>query len=69
LHDLQTNQISGDPSQLWAKPEYRGWANVDLAAPGLILPPMVGPSESPPLATEKGGQARFWNRPWGLFRR
>jgi hypothetical protein len=67
LHNLQTNQISGDPSQLWAKPEYRGWANVDLAAPGLILPPMVGPSESPPLATEKGGQARFWNRPWGLF--
>lgn len=39
LADLQVNQLAGDPAQLWAKPEYRGWANVDLADPRAQLPP------------------------------
>jgi hypothetical protein len=38
LRDVKANQIAGDPAQLWTKPEYRGWANVDLADPNLRLP-------------------------------
>lgn len=48
LHDVVVNQISGDPAQLWSKPEYSGWPDVDLADPRVQLPPMA--SMAPPLA-------------------
>lgn len=41
LHDVAVNQLAGDPLQLWAKPEYRGWADVDLADPRVHLPTPV----------------------------
>jgi hypothetical protein len=40
LVDLQINRLAADPAALFAKPEYPGYVNVDLAAPagGVITP-------------------------------
>ncbi len=48
LPDLQVNSVVGDPQQLWTRPQYGGYPNVDLATMGLDgsrnggLPPGAG---------------------------
>lgn len=36
LDDVQLNYLGGDPAQLWAKPVYPGWPELDLARPPQI---------------------------------
>ncbi|HZZ72230.1 MAG TPA: hypothetical protein VFE24_08245 [Pirellulales bacterium] len=46
LNDYQLNTLHNVPSPLWQKPEYPGFANVDLARPNGFSGPVV----EPPLA-------------------
>lgn len=53
LSDLQINSLTADPAALFAKPEYPGYVNVDLAAPNTLGPPVpingaVVPLPAPP---------------------
>lgn len=42
LNDLMVNQLPGEPSDVFAKPTYGGYNDVDLAQPGLQLVPAGG---------------------------
>jgi len=42
MADLQVNQLPADPRELFAKPTYSGYNDVDLAQPGLQLTPAPG---------------------------
>ncbi len=49
MPDLQINQLSGDPRELFTKPVYSGFNEVNLAQPGGILTPNAyGPAGAPP---------------------
>lgn len=67
LREVHVNQLAGDPSQLWTKPEYRGWANVDLADPQVHLPrpanlqAAILPEDSAEAAPQRRG---LLNRLW-----
>ncbi|REK15801.1 MAG: hypothetical protein DWQ37_08260 [Planctomycetota bacterium] len=39
MADVQVNQLPGDPQQLFTKPVYPGYSEIDLAQPGLQLTP------------------------------
>jgi hypothetical protein len=41
------NQLRVDPSQLFAMPDYPGYPRIDLAAPGMMLPPGSLPPQPP----------------------
>jgi hypothetical protein len=43
MADLQINRLTADPAALFAKPEYQGYMNIDLASPGAL-----GPAPAPP---------------------
>jgi hypothetical protein len=64
LNEIVVNQISGDPTQLWAKPEYRGWADVDLADPRtqLSMPAMHNADQARSSASGKLPGLNLW--PW-----
>jgi hypothetical protein len=44
LADLQINRLTADPAALFAKPEYPGYVNVDLAAPNAFGGAAPGPT-------------------------
>ncbi len=51
LDDLQINQLNANPAELFAKPSYPGYNEVDLAHPNGQLTPVVGgPAAAPPEA-------------------
>lgn len=39
MSEVQVNQLPADPNQLFAKPSYSGYNDIDLAQPGLQLAP------------------------------
>ena len=39
LGDEDTFELSADPRELFAKPTYNGYAEIDLAQPGALAPP------------------------------
>jgi hypothetical protein len=49
MSDLSVNQLQGDPTQLFTKPSYSGYNELDLAQPGLQLTPTAaGQFQNPP---------------------
>ena len=46
--DFQLNTLHNVPSPLWAKPEYPGYANVDLARPSGLAGPVMPTAITPP---------------------
>jgi hypothetical protein len=52
LADVQVNQLSADSAQLWTKPTYGGFNEIDLASPGVLAAPpgTAGvPTQIPPI--------------------
>ncbi len=49
MSDLAVNQLPGNPAELFAKPTYSGYNDLDLAQPGLQLTPTAaGQFQNPP---------------------
>jgi hypothetical protein len=55
LADLQINQPSGDPRQLFARPQYPSYHDVDLAEPGIEPAMPQPPAGGFPTAASPGG--------------
>lgn len=64
LNDVSVNQLKGDPVELWSKPEYRGWAEVDLADPRtrLSVPTAHTADLMPETPGAKPWRMDFWRR-------
>jgi hypothetical protein len=49
MADLHINQLTADPRELFSKPSYSGYPEMDLAQPiGPLRPSVVGPPQAPP---------------------
>ncbi len=49
MADLQVNQLTASPQELFTKPVYEGYNEVDLGNPnGALVPSASGPSRAPP---------------------
>ena len=55
MADVTINQLSGDPQELFVKPSYSGYNEIDLAQPGGLVPVARPAAAAPPNAPAASG--------------
>jgi hypothetical protein len=58
LGDVTVNQLSGNPQELFVKPSYSGFTEIDLAQPGGLVPVARPAAAAPPNTPAASGQLR-----------
>ena len=55
---MTVNQLSGNPQELFAKPSYSGFNEIDLAQPGGLVPVARPAAAAPPNTPAASSQLR-----------